>query len=77
MGPDATILVFFGPFVFLMLSFKPAFSLFSLTLMKRLFQFSFSLVAQLCLTLRDPIDCSMPGFPVHHQLPESTQTHVH
>ena len=30
-----------------------------------------------CLTLCDPMDCSMPGFPVHHQLPEFTQTHVH
>ena len=27
--------------------------------------------------LWDPMDCSMPGFPVHHQLPEPTQTHVH
>ena len=36
----------------------------------------FSSVAQLCLTLCDPVDCSMPGFPVHHQLPELTQTHV-
>ena len=37
----------------------------------------FSSVAQLCLTLCDPMDCSTPGFPVHHQLPEFTQTHVH
>ena len=37
----------------------------------------FSSVAQLCLTLCDPIACSMPGFPVHHQLPELAQTHVH
>ena len=37
----------------------------------------FSLVAQSCLTLCDPKDCSTPGFPVHHQLPEITQTHVH
>ena len=37
----------------------------------------FSSVAQSCLTLCDPMDCSMPGFPVHHQLPELTQTHVH
>ena len=29
------------------------------------------------LTLCSPMDCSMPGFPVHHQLPEFTQTHVH
>ena len=31
---------------------------------------------QLCLTLCDPMDCSTPGLPVHHQLPEFTQTHV-
>ena len=37
----------------------------------------FSSVAQSCLTLCDPTDCSMPGFPVHHQLPELAQTHVH
>ena len=37
----------------------------------------FSLVAQSCLTLCDPMDCSMPGLPLHHQLPEFTQTHVH
>ena len=37
----------------------------------------FSLVTQSCLILCDPMDCSMPGFPVHHQLPELVQTHVH
>ena len=37
----------------------------------------FSSVAQSCLTICDPMDCSMPGLPVHHQLPEFTQTHVH
>ena len=37
----------------------------------------FSSVAQSCLTLWDPMDCSTPGLPVHHQLPELTQTHVH
>ena len=37
----------------------------------------FSSVAQLCPTLCNPMDCSMPGLPVHHQHPESTQTHVH
>ena len=36
-----------------------------------------SSVALSCLTLCDPVDCSMPGFPVHHQLPELAQTHVH
>ena len=37
----------------------------------------FSWVTQLCSTLCDPMDCSTPGFPVYHQLPELTQTHVH
>ena len=34
-------------------------------------------VAQLCPTLCDPMNRSTPGLPVHHQLPEFTQTHVH
>ena len=37
----------------------------------------FSSVAQLCPTLCDPMNCSTPGLPVHLQLPEFTQTHVH
>ena len=37
----------------------------------------FSSVAQSCPTPCDPTDCSTPGFPVHHQLPELAQTHVH
>ena len=37
----------------------------------------FSSVAQSCLTLCDPMNNSMPGLPVHHQLPEFTQTHIH
>ena len=37
----------------------------------------FSSVTQLCLTLCDPMNRSTPGLPVHHQLPESTQTRVH
>ena len=36
-----------------------------------------SSVAQSCLTLCDPMNRSTPGLPVHHQLPEFTQTHVH
>ena len=36
----------------------------------------FSSVAQSCPTLCDPMNCSTPGLPVHHQLPEFTQTHV-
>ena len=35
-----------------------------------------SSVTQSCLTLCDPMNCSTPGLPVHHQLPEFTQTHV-
>ena len=34
-------------------------------------------VAQSCPNLCDPMNCSIPGLPVHHQLPEFTQTHVH
>ena len=44
------------------------------------FQFSsvqFSSVTQSCPTLCDPMNCSTPGLPVHHQLLEFTQTHVH
>ena len=44
------------------------------------FQFSsvhFSSVAQLCPTLCSPMNRSTPGLPVHHQLPEFTQTHIH
>ena len=38
--------------------------------------FIFSSVAQSCPTLCDPMNCSTPGLPVHHQLPEFTQTHI-
>ena len=37
----------------------------------------FSSVTPSCLTLCHPMDCSTPGFPVHHQLPELAQTQVH
>ena len=36
-----------------------------------------SSVTQSCTTLCNPMDCSMPGFPIHHQLPKLAQTHVH
>ena len=39
--------------------------------------YQFSSVTQLCPTLCDPTDCSTPGLPVHHQLLECSQTHVH
>ena len=41
------------------------------------YEVQFSSVAQSCPTLCDPVDCSTPGLPVHHQLLEFTQTHVH
>ena len=37
----------------------------------------FSSVTQSCSTVCDPVNCSTPGLPVHHQLPEFTQTHIH
>ena len=40
-------------------------------------QHQVSLVAQLCLTLCNPMDYSTPDLSVHHQLPELTQIHVH
>ena len=39
--------------------------------------YQFSSVTQSCPTLYNPMDCSMPGLPVHHQLLELAQTHVH
>ena len=53
--------------------FWPSFSLF----MYIIFKYQFSSVAQSCLTLCDPMNRSTPGLPVHHQLPEFTETHVH
>ena len=41
------------------------------------YHFSLSSVTQSCPTLCDPMDCSTPGFPVHHQLPELAQIHVY
>ena len=43
----------------------------------RLQPIQFSSVAQSCPTLCDPMNCSAPSLPVHHQIPESTQTQVH
>ena len=40
-------------------------------------RYEFSSVAHSGPTLYDPMDCSTPGFPVHHQLPETAQTYVH
>ena len=71
------------------LSYKDCLGLFNVAKMQGLvfllmafayYRFSsvqFSPVTQLCLTLCDPMNHSTPGLPVHHQLPEFTQTHVH
>ena len=44
---------------------------------KNLHSIQFSSVTQLCPTLCDPMDCSTPGLPVHHQLQDLAQTHAH
>ena len=66
-------------FIFLMLSFKPAFSFSSFILSRSsLVSLQFSSVQSLSrVQLYDPMDCSMLGLPVHHQLLELTQTYVH
>ena len=51
--------------------------LYILSLIATLSSVQFSSFAQSCPTLCDPMNRSMPGLPVHHQLPEFTQTHVH
>ena len=52
-------------------------NLFIIWYLKHWNQVQFSSVAQSCPTLCNPMNHSMPGLPVHHQLLESTQTHVH
>ena len=47
------------------------------TIITTISSIQFSSVAQSCPILCNPMDCSMPGLPVHHQLPEFTQIHVH
>ena len=62
--------VFDLTFTLLMLTYQSVF-------IHQIIIIQFSSIAQLCLTLCDPMNCSRPGLPVHHQLPEFTQTHVH
>ena len=47
------------------------------SIVQRLKKLQFSSITQLCPTLCDTVDLSMPGLPVHYQLPELDQTHVH
>ena len=59
------------------ISFLPFMNYMTLGKLFDLSKLQFSSVAQLHATLCDPMDLSMPGLPVHHQLPEFTQTHDH
>ena len=49
----------------------------TLHIYKNIYIYQIRSVAQSCQTLCDPMNRSTPGLPVHHQLPEFTQTHVH
>ena len=59
------------------LGFANIFFLIGLILFAKKIYFQHSSFAQSCPTLCDPINHSTPGLPVHHQLPEFTQAHVH
>ena len=76
---SAPLLLFWPLFMFYLLSFKKhTYQYLSLCKLKIIWRcFQFSSVAQSCPTLCDPMNRSTPGLPVHHQLPEFTQTHVH
>ena len=56
---------------------KPKFVTLKLMLSTTISSVQFNSVAQLCPTVCDPMNRSTPGLPVHHHLPEFTQTHVH
>ena len=62
---DKVILLLFNMLSWFVIAFLPKKSV------------QFSSVTQSCPTLCDPMYCSMPGFPVHYQLPELAQTHVY
>ena len=51
--------------------------MFSVLLLCSVFNVQIRSLAQSCPTLCDPMNCSTPGLPVHHQFPEFTETHVH
>ena len=63
--------------LFLSVSFGVSVCICVSTVYKAILILKFSSVAQSCPTLCDPMECSTPAPPVHHKLPESTQTHVH
>ena len=57
--------------------YSPLVLLFHMPLNLQFSSVQFISVTQSSVTLCNPMDCRMPGFPVHHQLPELAQTHVH
>ena len=64
--------------VFILLKTKIVSKKVSLQILELIFSsVQFNSVAQSCPTLCDPMNHSTPGLPVHHQLPEITQTHIH
>ena len=67
---------FFDIFFSVPLTFPPAFVILYWNIIALQCSGQFSSVAKLCLTLCDPMDCSMPGLPLHHQLLEFIQTYV-
>ena len=67
---------FIGSFIFLGLSFRSCLYIYEINSLL-VASVQFSSVTQSCTTLCDPMYHSTPGLPVHHQLPEFTQTHVH
>ena len=71
------VMVVLNILIFFLKTWSSSLQRFSFTVFRDLKQVQFSSVTQSCLTLWDPINRSTPGLPVHHQLPESTQTHVH
>ena len=71
------VTIWFPPIVCSMCSYFAYFSIQLIFLIEVSTSVQFSSVAQSCPTLCDTMNCSTPGLPVHHQLPEFTQTHVH
>ena len=73
----ASVLLFKESYVVLEVFGKSSISFYVLVNINIGIMVQFSSVTQLRATLCGPVDCSTPGFPVHQQLPEPTQTHVH
>ena len=75
--PDWCSLYSFGLCLLAWFDFFPSWNLIAILSFLSTSVIKFSSVAQLCSTLCDPMECSTPGFPVHHHLLEFAQIHVH